>query len=107
MTAQLLFVDHVKFDIVAYAEKMKGYMEQSCPTSKWNYIQRDDQSVMYIWSVQKCGIGPDQTEIARVIRGKDGIHALHYAIKTAEIPEERRDQWIQLLRESRILPGTA
>ena len=44
VTAQLLFVDPVSFDIVAYAEKMKDYMEKSCPSSKWNYIQRDNQS---------------------------------------------------------------
>jgi hypothetical protein len=106
VTAQLIFVDPSNFDIVAYAEQMKGYLEKTCPANKWNYIQRDEQSVIYIWSVTGCVTGPDQTEIARIIRGKDGIHALHYAIKTAQIPEEKKDQWVRLLRESRILPGT-
>ncbi len=43
-----------------------------------------------------------QDEIQKIIKGKNGIYVLHYAMKTANMSKENRQKWIENLKKSTI-----
>jgi hypothetical protein len=43
-----------------------------------------------------------QDEIQKVVKGKDGMYILHYAIKKADMDEATRQKWIDNIKKSSI-----
>ncbi len=90
-----------------YVQYVKEKTAAACPDAQWNTIQESPYDVMYEWSVRNCSKAPDQSEIARVILGADGLHVLHYAIKAKEMSAENRQKWIECLKASQIVKPQA
>lgn len=43
-----------------------------------------------------------QDELQKIVKGKDGMYVLHYAIKKVDMGEGSRNQWLQHLRNSTL-----
>ena len=88
--------------LVDFYGDLRKLREQRSPTVTWKLISKSDNEIMYWWSIENDPRFEDQTEIARMLLGKDGIHVLHYTIKRPRLFDSDRDKWIRILRSVRI-----
>ena len=80
-------------------DQLRAAMQSRCPDSPWQVIQQDPTSVLYEWSITHCGNNPDEHEIARLLKGNDGIQRVAFTRKGAELAPSEREQWIRALSE--------
>ncbi len=85
----------------AAMEGLRALMKERCQTTVWNVLRQDENSALYEWRSSDCPGQPDQHEIARFLRVKDGTYRIAYVAKTKEILSSRRNQWIELLWQAR------
>ena len=74
-----------------------------CPSLKFKETDRSARSISYEWEVSGCEGEPDQTEMARVAAGKNGLHVIHYAVRKTGLPKTEKDKWRGLLMK--MTPG--
>jgi hypothetical protein len=86
-----------------YVQYVKEKTAQVCPGAKWQTLKETPVDVLYEWSVKDCTGTPDQSEIARAVLGADGLHVLHYAVKSGEMSAQSRQKWTQCLLASQIV----
>jgi hypothetical protein len=67
----------------------------------WNVIEETPESVLYEWTIAGAPNEQDQGEIARLVRGREGLLRAAYAHRYLPLPAERRAQWIGILRRAR------
>jgi hypothetical protein len=84
-------------------DQLKSKMQSRCPGSMWRIIQQDSLSVLYEWSIASCGGNPDQHEIARLLKGNDGIQRVAIATKSADFSPSDREQWVRVLFEAYVV----
>jgi hypothetical protein len=81
-------------------EALKAKRGKDCPGStKWNVIEKGENSVMYEWWSQPCSGWPYQSEIARIVYGPYTVFLLRYTKKAKELPPDERETWIKLFAE--------
>ncbi|HEX9898043.1 MAG TPA: LpqB family beta-propeller domain-containing protein [Candidatus Methylomirabilis sp.] len=85
----------------AAMDGLRTLMKERCQNTVWNVLRQDENSVLYEWRISDCPGQPDQHEIARFLRVKEGTHRIAYVVKAKEILPSRRDQWIDLLWQVR------
>lgn len=88
--------------VAEWLDMARSMMTRQCPDLHWNVIRQDEGDVLYEWSISNCPDLDDQSEIARVVEGRAGIHVLHYAIQQVSMPPARREEWIKLLQQARL-----
>ena len=103
VSAQLFVGVQDEVSLGDFMAKTKEIIFQSCPDVAWNVIHQGDQDLMYEWKIASCPKMQDQHEIARMIKSKEGLHILHYAIKKPEMTPEKREEWIALLNAAQII----
>ncbi len=86
-----------------FADYVKQKTASTCPQTDWKVLKEGPEDVLYQWSVKGCANIPDQSEIARVHLGVDGLHVLHYAIKFSEIPEPNGSTWAKCLASTEFI----
>jgi hypothetical protein len=84
-------------------DRLRATMQSRCPGSSWQIIQQDSASVLYEWSIARCGSNPDQHEIARLLKGNDGIQRIAFTRKNAELEPSEREQWIRIFSEAYVV----
>lgn len=84
-------------------EELRAKMQARCPGSFWNVIRQETNSVLYEWKITNCGTYPNQHEIARTLRGNDGVHRIAYAEKTDALSTTNRDKWIRALSDAYVI----
>lgn len=78
--------------------------EKECPgQTKWNIIEKDENSIAYEWQAKPCLGWPDQHEIAKVIDGQYNRFRIAYTAKTYQLSPERRNEWINIILESKVV----
>jgi histidinol-phosphate aminotransferase len=95
VTAQLFI--GLRSDPRYFVDYVKKQTASRCANTEWRTLRESPQDILYEWNVKDCEGVPDQSEIARVYLGADGLHVLHYAVKLGEMPEENHAKWIQNL----------
>lgn len=103
VTTQLISGLDTKTTIADYIAGTKQSIENRCPSLKWNTIRTRETDAIYEWSVSSCKGVPDQSEIARVFKGVEGIHIVHYAVRKSAMSPLKREEWIGLLEKARLL----
>ena len=79
----------------------KDGLQTQCGDVQWQDLEKKSNGMIYTWSAQDCQGGwPDQAEVARVIKGQQGLYVLHYASKTVPIPQEKRETWASLFNKA-------
>jgi hypothetical protein len=70
-------------------------------TLSWDVISADNPNdVMFEYSVKNFKDAPDQFEIQRAIKGRDGLHVVIYHMGDAEVPDAERQKMITFLKTS-------
>ena len=80
-----------------FLDTQERVIKQAYPVVQWNAIQSSENGALYEWSVKGYPGMEDQSEIARIIKGKDGIHNIRYTAKKVPLPPEQRKDWIDRL----------
>jgi hypothetical protein len=81
--------------------KLQTLMQTRCPGSMWDVVHEDSASVLYEWRITKCGASADQHEVARLLKGNDGVHRVAYVQKPS-IPVDERARWIKALSDAYV-----
>ena len=90
----------------AMLEKLKALREKLCPgKTEWKVIDRKEDSILFEWHLKQCADQPDQSELARIIFGKQNVLFLHYAVKALEFPPAARAEWIKRFNQTEIIPA--
>lgn len=83
---------------------LQAIREELCPgQTDWHVIRKDADSVLYEWQAKPCLGGPAQHEIAKILDGEYNRFRLAYTTKTAQLPAEKREQWVKIIAESRVV----
>jgi hypothetical protein len=97
------FIEQKGVSPLVVMDQLRAAMQNRCPGSPWQIIQQDPTSVLYEWSIARCGSNPDQHEIARLLKGNDGIQRIAFAQKGADLPPSEREQWLKILSEAYVV----
>jgi len=62
------------------------------------------RNLIFEFKVEKP-LNLQQDEIQKVVKGKDGMYVIHYAIKKSDMGEINRKKWIDNIKKSTLLPG--
>jgi hypothetical protein len=84
-------------------DQLRTAMQVRCPDSPWQVIQQDSTSVLYEWSIAHCGSNPDEHEIARLLKGNDGIQRVAFTQKGLELASAEREQWVKILSDAYVV----
>jgi hypothetical protein len=84
---------------------LKSTMLERCPGSYWEVISQDSLSTLYEWKITNCSDNPDQHEIARLLRGNDGLHRIAYTEKTSEMDAATHEIWISTFKDAYVEKG--
>lgn len=84
-------------DLDNFLKTIQSRLLTACPNLKWYVHSFSGQSASYEWSVDSCKGQPDQTEVARLYLGKEGLHIWHYSNKDAHLPEAKKQEWLDRL----------
>lgn len=85
------------------AKTLRSIMLKNCPNTQWEVITEESLSVTYERKTLACK-GGDEYEIARLLKGNDGIHRISYTAKNP-IPEAERNKWLKALAEAYVEKG--
>lgn len=83
----------------------KKEMQKLVPKDKLSFHEvntSDPSDVMFEYSIKGWLDSPDQYELQRVIRGKDGIHVVIYHLPTADVSEPDRMRAIAVARSIQV-----
>jgi hypothetical protein len=87
--------DHMKL--------LKESILRKCPNVAWNVIEKIGKDILYEWRIENCSANPDQHNIGRIFDGKYNRFQLMYMRKTKEFTAEERNQWLEVLREAKVV----
>jgi hypothetical protein len=76
-----------------------------CSEVSHQAIQQDALSVLYEWNIADCGSNPNQHEIARLLKGNDGIQRLAITVKNRDFLPAERSQWMNAFSEFYVMKG--
>ncbi|MEQ1935077.1 MAG: hypothetical protein ABL962_14555 [Fimbriimonadaceae bacterium] len=89
----------------AVMKVLESQMRARCPGSKWGVVNEDPASVTYEWSLSGCAGHPDQHEVARLLKGNDGVHRIAYVRKTAQLDDTERNTWLKAFANAYVEKG--
>jgi hypothetical protein len=85
----------------AFAEKfLKGYEESGFKPDA-TFLKDTPDQVIFEFKIT-APLSQIQDEIQVITKGKDGLYAVHYAIKEADMGKEKRSLWLKNLTDSSI-----
>jgi hypothetical protein len=96
------FHEDVKASPIAWMTDLRSLMQKRCPGSYWQVLNQDSASVLYEWKISGCGGNPNQHEIARLLKGNDGLHRIAYVEHASTIDPAVRDQWIKAFSDAYV-----
>jgi hypothetical protein len=87
------------------AQQMRGHGG----TLHWNVLERDANPVLYEWSLLDCPkkgeAYRDQCELARFLRGNDGLHRVAYTERARSMDPARRAHYLGAFQKAYVVKG--
>ncbi len=77
--------------------------KKTCPDSAFNIISQDPNSILYELRTKNCSFFPDQHSLTRVMYGKTNVWVLIYTNTVAELPTDKREEWIRYLSQANLV----
>ena len=105
MTIQ--FAEGVSVEPALYMGQLKAKMQARCPNVAWSIIEEGKNHILYEWKISDCGNNPAQHEIAKIMKGNDGLHRFAYVEKTEDLSASSRKLWIDRIASSYLKKGDA
>jgi hypothetical protein len=91
-----------KTSLENFEQLNKTNLLKVCPNANWKTLSSNDNERVWEWSIKNCTGQPDQSEIAKVVKTKEGIHIFHYATKKENISDATREIWLKNLNSIKI-----
>ena len=88
-----------------FMSKLQAQMAKRCPATRWTVVSDDSSSITYQWSISDCSGHPDQIEIARVLKGNDGLHRISYVRKASTFEPTERESWTGAFAKAYVEKG--
>ena len=85
-----------------FMDKLKIKVHGDCPKVSWNVIRETESTILYEWIIDGCTSQEDQHELAKLLKGNDGLHRASYVEKTKLLDSNTREQWIKWLTETHL-----
>jgi hypothetical protein len=85
----------------AFAEKFLKAYEESGFKPEATFLKDTPDQVIFEFKIT-APPSQIQDEIQVITKGKDGLYAVHYAIKEADMGKEKRNLWLKNLADSSI-----
>jgi hypothetical protein len=85
--------------------ELRRAVQGPCPRSHWFVLDRRPNSILYEWSVFGCDGQQDQHEIARLLRGNDGLHRVAYTEKGTSMDPTSRALWLDRIALAVLIKG--
>jgi hypothetical protein len=63
--------------------------------------------MIYEWRIHSCPGQEGQVEIARIMRGNDGLHRIAYTEKGGTMNPQSREEWMGVLKSAYVTKGDA
>ena len=87
-------------------DALETTMKSRCPGSTdWHVVLEEPHSVTYEWRIHSCPGQDNQTEIARILQGNDGLHRIAYTEKGDTMKPENREFWMKVLTKAYVAKG--
>jgi len=100
------FMENQHYSTTEWVKGLRQQMATRCPAVKWSIIESDNFSTLYEWSLENCSGQKDQYEIARILKGNDGLHRIAYVRHNTSTPTaDERELWIQNLKSGYVVKG--
>ncbi len=72
------------------------------PQAQAKQISTSPEDVLFEWKVVNSKLNPDQFELDRIIKGKEGLHMIHYAVRTSALSDNEEKKWLNFLRSAKL-----
>ena len=82
---------------------LKDSIAKKCPRVIWSVIEKTKRDILFEWRVENCPQNADQHQVQRLLDGKWNGFNIAYVRKVTELPPDEREQWLKVLRESKIV----
>lgn len=99
------FLEGERSSPLAVMERLRSRIQTRCPGASWSVIRQETSSVLYEWKISGCPGNPDQNEIARLLRGNDGVHRIAYVEKVLNMATAERDKWVNAFSNAYVVKG--
>ena len=96
------FMEGMRESPARFMEKLRARMLTRCPSTQWTVLAEDALSITYEWSISRCAAAPDQHELARLLKGNDGVHRIGYVRKVSELEATERATWLNTFASSYV-----
>jgi hypothetical protein len=97
------FLEGIRDSTSTTVKKLQSTMLGNCPNTKWDVIAEKNLSVTYERETLACK-GGNEYEIARLLKGNDGIHRISYTARNP-ISEAERNKWLKAFSEAYVEKG--
>ena len=97
------FLEGMRDSTSSTVKTLQSIMLGNCSNTKWDVITEESLSVTYERSTLNCK-GGNEYEVARLLKGNDGIHRISYTAKSP-IPETERNKWLKAFSEAYVEKG--
>lgn len=72
----------------------------------WTVLEDSPTEMLVLWQFKDVSNQDNQTELIRAFAGTKGVYILHYVQKHEPLSDEKRTQWVKLLKNSNINPDS-
>ncbi len=103
------FLEDERSDLGTWLASREAFLRKQGGTLEWRVLEQDALSMLYEWSMRdnpkEGAIYRDQVEIARLLRGNDGLHRIAYAERGRTMDPERREHYLAAFRAAYVVKG--
>lgn len=94
------FLENMTMPLPEAVAELEQKMRDRVPSVRWEVVDAQADSILYEWSFTDEAYGT-QHELARMLRGNDGLHRIAYTRKAA-IDAATRGHWLANLRGAAV-----
>jgi hypothetical protein len=88
-----------------FARVLQAQATSRCSNTRWNVLSEDASSITYQWSISDCPGHVDETEIARLLKGNDGLHRIAYVRKGPTLEASEQAKWLEAFSKAYVEKG--
>jgi len=104
--ATIQFLEGARNSPRAAMDDLERTMNARCPgKTDWSIVSDDPHSVVYEWRIHGCPGQDNQSEIARMMQGNDGLHRIAYSEKGDSMDPANRALWLHTLQTAYVAKG--
>ncbi len=85
-----------------YLSAFLGHLQSTDSQVTSKIISTSADDALAEWHILNSNKNPNQFEVDRVVKGTEGLHMIHYAIKTSNWSDDERTKWLNFLCSAKL-----